>query len=85
MPSRAPLRGSTIYRVDRPSAALTWTATRSPAGLTETTWAPEGSAVLALARAHDGRGVQYTLAYELDVIESAGRWEVSAIQMDPTT
>ena len=34
-----------MYRVDRPSAALTWTATRSPAGLTEMTWAPDGRAM----------------------------------------
>jgi len=45
VPSRTPLRGSTIYRVERPSTALTWTAIRSPAALTETTCAPEGSAM----------------------------------------
>ena len=27
--------------------------------------------------------VQYTLAYELDVAREEGRWEVSAVQMDP--
>jgi hypothetical protein len=46
-------------------------------------WAPEGEAVLATVRARDGRGVQYTLAYELDVVREQGRWEVSAVQMDP--
>jgi hypothetical protein len=46
-------------------------------------WAPEGSAVLATVQAQDGRGVRYTLAYELDVVREQGRWEVSAVQMDP--
>lgn len=46
-------------------------------------WAPEGSAVLATVQAQDGRGVRYTLAYELDVLRAQGRWEVSAVQMDP--
>jgi hypothetical protein len=46
-------------------------------------WAPGGSAVRALIHAQDQRGVQYTLAYELDVARAQGRWEISAIQMDP--
>jgi hypothetical protein len=46
-------------------------------------WAPEGQAVLATVRAQDARGVQYTLAYELNVVREQGRWEVSAVQMDP--
>ena len=46
-------------------------------------WAPEGGAVLATVQAQDGRGVRYTLAYELDVVRAQGRWEVSAVQMDP--
>lgn len=46
-------------------------------------WSPDGSSVLALVRAQDGRGVRYTLAYELDLALTAGRWEVAAIQMDP--
>jgi len=49
-------------------------------------WSPEGGgAVSAIVRAQDGRGVSYTLAYELDVALIAGRWEVAAIQMDPDT
>jgi hypothetical protein len=48
-------------------------------------WAPEGSAVLATVQAQDGRGVRYTLAYELDVVRDQGRWEVAAVQMDPDT
>ena len=45
-----------MYRVDRPSAALTCTATRSPAGLTETTWAPECRAMRSEKAAPDGAG-----------------------------
>ncbi len=48
-------------------------------------WAPGAGAVLALVQAQDQRGVSYTLAYELDVLRVQGRWEISAIQMDPDT
>jgi hypothetical protein len=46
-------------------------------------WAVGGGAVLALVQAQDGRGVHYSLEYELDVARAAGRWEVSAVQMEP--
>jgi Conjugative transposon protein TcpC len=46
-------------------------------------WAPGAGAVLAVVQAQDQRGAQYTLTYELDVAHEQGRWEVSAIQMDP--
>jgi hypothetical protein len=46
-------------------------------------WAPGAGAVLAVVQAQDQRGAQYTLAYELDVAREQGRWEISAIQMDP--
>jgi hypothetical protein len=46
-------------------------------------WAPGSGAVLASVQARDGRGVQYTLTYELDVERAQGRWEVSAVQVDP--
>jgi hypothetical protein len=51
--------------------------------LTSLNWSSDGRSVLAVVRARDQRGAQYTLAYELDVISSAGRWEVSAIQTNP--
>jgi hypothetical protein len=47
-------------------------------------WAGEGSAVLTVVQAQDARGVRYTLAYELDVTRDQGRWEISAVQTDPT-
>jgi len=46
-------------------------------------WATAGRSVVAIVQAQDGRGVQYTLAYELDVTVAGGRWEVSAVQMNP--
>jgi len=46
-------------------------------------WGPGVSTVLASVQAEDGRGAQYTLDYELDVAREQGRWEVSAVQMDP--
>lgn len=46
-------------------------------------WAPGGGAVVAQVQASDARGAAYTLAYEVDVVEAQGRWEVSAVQMDP--
>lgn len=48
-------------------------------------WSASGSSLLVLVQAQDGRGVQYTLDYELDVTRQQGRWEVSAVQMDPDT
>jgi hypothetical protein len=46
-------------------------------------WAPGADSVLATVEAQDARGARYTLAYELDVLRDQGRWEVSAVQMDP--
>jgi hypothetical protein len=41
--------------------------------------------VIAVVQARDARSVQYTLAYELDVAVVGGRWEVSAVQTDPSS
>jgi hypothetical protein len=46
-------------------------------------WSGDGRSVLAVVQARDGRGARYTLGYELDVTDANGRWEVSAVQMDP--
>jgi hypothetical protein len=46
-------------------------------------WSAVGRSVLAVVRARDGHGTQYTLGYELDVLRDGGRWEVSAIQTSP--
>jgi hypothetical protein len=46
-------------------------------------WSADGSSVVEVVKAQDRRGVQYTLAYELDVVRQQGRWEVAAIEMDP--
>jgi hypothetical protein len=46
-------------------------------------WAQGAGAVIAVVAAADARGARYTLGYELDVARVQGRWEVSAIQMDP--
>lgn len=46
-------------------------------------WSSSGRSVLVTLRARDERGTQYTLAYELGVRLSAGRWEISAIQINP--
>jgi Conjugative transposon protein TcpC len=49
------------------------------------TWVPEGAdTVNALVQAQDARGVHYTLAYELQMMLFAGRWEVAGIQMEPS-
>lgn len=64
-------------RVALPGSALTLDS------LQRLGWAADGSSVLAVVVAGDARGARYTLAYELDVAERDGRWEVSAIEMDP--
>jgi len=46
-------------------------------------WSADGSSVIAVVQADDGRGVQYVLAYEIDVTREQGRWEVAAVQMNP--
>ena len=46
-------------------------------------WTEVGRTVSAEVEAHDERGVEYLLAYELDVARQQGRWEVAAIQTDP--
>jgi hypothetical protein len=46
-------------------------------------WSPAGHSVVAEVLAADARGAQYTLAYELAVVEQQSRWEVSAIEIDP--
>jgi hypothetical protein len=49
-------------------------------------WSAEGGdAVTATVQVHDAHGARYTLAYDLDMTEVAGRWEVAAIQMDPNS
>ncbi len=48
-------------------------------------WTADGRGVLAVVQARDARGAEYTLAYELDVVHVQGRWEVSAVQMDPNS
>ena len=53
--------------------------------LTQLRWRPDGTGVLATVVAGDQRGVAYTLSYELDVASAGGRWEVAAIQTDPTS
>jgi hypothetical protein len=46
-------------------------------------WAPGEGTVIAVVEASDVRGAGYTLAYEVDVARAQGRWEISAVQMDP--
>jgi hypothetical protein len=65
--------------VSLPAAALTLESVQ------RLDWAPGAGAVLAVVTAADAHGAHYTLAYELDVARVQGRWEISAIQMDPDT
>jgi Conjugative transposon protein TcpC len=46
-------------------------------------WSADGRSVLAVVQAREARGARYTLGYELDVADIGGRWEISAIEMDP--
>jgi hypothetical protein len=52
--------------------------------LTDLQWAPDGVSVLASVEASDTDGVSYALRYELDVRRVDQRWEIAAIQTDPT-
>jgi len=64
-------------RVSLPAAPLSLESVQS------LDWAPGAGAVLAVVQAQDARGARYTLDYELDVARVQGRWEISAIQMNP--
>ena len=68
---------TTDAHVSLPSAALTLDSVQ------HLDWAEAGRTVAAQVQAHDERGVEYLLAYELDVVREQGRWEVAAIQTDP--
>lgn len=46
-------------------------------------WSADGKSVVATIQSRDARGVQLLLTYELDVVQVAGRWEVSAVQVNP--
>ncbi len=46
-------------------------------------WSRDRRSVEATIQAHDSHAARYTLDYELDVADADGRWEVSAIEMDP--
>ena len=48
------------------------------------TWSADRRSVLAVVQTQDARGARFTLGYEADVERIAGRWEISAIQTDPT-
>lgn len=48
-------------------------------------WTSGGRSVLAQVQALDSHGVEYALAYELDVARAQGRWEIAAIQTDPNS
>ncbi len=66
-------------RVSLPAAPLSLSA------IQQLKWLPGGGSVFAVLQASDRNGTRYTLAYELDVAQVAGRWEISAIQMNPYT
>jgi hypothetical protein len=52
--------------------------------LNDLQWATAGASVLASIEAGDADGVSYALRYELDVRRVDERWEIAAIQTDPT-
>ena len=65
-------------RVSLPAQALTLES------LQRLDWSAEGGdALIATVQAGDAHGARYTLAYDLDVAQVAGRWEIAAIQVDP--
>jgi hypothetical protein len=43
-------------------------------------WAPGSSAVIAVVECHGKNGARWTLRYELDVTQVAGRWQITAIE-----
>jgi len=70
----ADLAGGT--QIPLPATALTLES------LDAVDWEADGRSVLALVHAEDSAGGRYELAYRLSVAEIAGRWEISAIEVD---
>jgi hypothetical protein len=68
---------SSSARVSAPGFALTLESVQRLG------WSGDRHSVLATVLAHDARGARYTLGYEVDVADFNGRWEVSAIEMEP--
>jgi hypothetical protein len=68
---------ATGARVSLPGASLALDS------LVSLGWSSDRRSVIAVVQAHDKRSAHYTLAYELDVVSRSGRWEVSAIQINP--
>jgi hypothetical protein len=66
--------GATVSLPTRPLALL---------AVQRLDWSTGGRSVVAAVQARDPSGVQFTLTYELDVVQVAGRWEVSAVQVNP--
>lgn len=69
---------TTDARVTSPASPL------SLQSVTQQQWRPDHTGVIATVVAADQRGASYTLSYELDVVPVDGRWEIAAIQTDPT-
>ena len=65
-------------------ARVASTASLTLVSISRLSWSADHRSVLAIVRAQDARGALYTLAYEADVEQLDGRWELSAIQVDPT-
>jgi hypothetical protein len=66
-------------QVSLPAATLTLDSLQS------LSWSSDGHSLVAVVQAHDGRSAHYTLAYGLELASSAGRWEVSEIEMNPSS
>jgi len=47
-------------------------------------WVPGLRSAVAVVTAVDHQGVRFTLSYELDLVKAGNRWQVKAIQMEPT-
>lgn len=64
-------------RVSVPAAALALVSVQ------RLDWSADARSVIAIVQARDTRGLQYTFSYELDVLQVAGRWEISAVEVNP--
>jgi len=47
-------------------------------------WSADGRSLVAVVEATDTRGTSYTLRYLIAVVRAQARWEIAAIQTDPT-
>lgn len=74
--------GSELAADLAPGVRISLPAALSLESLDSLEWEPDGRSVLALVHTRDRAGSSYALAYRIAVASTAGRWQITAIEVD---